>query len=102
MIKALMKCAPVSVAQFRNVTRIAPRTMGVNRVWQQRPRDLLADVCILLRVSPLHLVEDHALVAERRMGAFELEMPAFLIQSVGLKQRVEHDVEVDIDEVVEV
>src|SRR5690349_11714277 len=102
MIKALVECPPTSVAQVRNVARVATRTMGIDGVWQQRPRNLLADVCIWLRVSSLHLIEDHALVTERRTRLFEFDGPAFLVQGVRLKERVEDDVKVDIDKVIEV
>src|SRR5262245_20716573 len=102
MIKAIMESAPMGVAQLRNVARIATRTMGVNGAWQQRPRDLLADVCILLRISSLHLIEDYALVTERRLRVFEFEVPALLVQGEGFEKRVEDDVKVDTDQVIEI
>ena len=89
MIEAVMKFAPTSVAQFRDMARIATRAVGVNGVRQQRPCNLLADVGILQRVGALHLVKNYALVAQWRIGAVELEVPTFLVEGVGLEKRIE-------------
>jgi len=54
------------------------------------------------RVGPLHLVEDTPFVDDRRVDGVELVMPALLREGVRREKRMEHRVEIDVDEIVEV
>ena len=90
------------IGQVGDASRVAARIDAIGVIGEERLLRVTAQQIIGRRVSALHLVEHNALEAKRLVGTFEFVMPAFLLEYLRRDARVEHRVEVNIDEVVEV
>ncbi len=86
--------------------RVSARLEAVGGVRVERARKRLVEHIVRIGERTLHLVEDHAVVGEFCLGALalDLEMPALLLKDAraGVDGRVQHRVEIDAHEVLEV
>ena len=86
--------------------RVSARLEAVGRVGVELARKRLVEHVVRVGERALHLVEDHAVVGERRLGALalDLEVPALLLKDprAGIDRRVQDRVQVDAHEVLEV
>ena len=97
-----MEALEVGKGQFGNNLGIAARALAIGGVGKEGILGEGVHHRIGRGIDTLHLIEDDPLIDQRRVAAFQLIVPAFLLEGVFGQKRKQHGVEIDIDEVVEV
>ena len=102
MVKCVVEVLQLLIGQVGNVVWIAAGIDAIGGIGEQRLLDILVEHVIWRTVRALHLVVDHALVGQRLRGVFEFVMPAFLLEVMAGDARVEHGIEIHIDQIIKV
>jgi hypothetical protein len=105
-VVARMVVQELLVGEGGDLAGVAARLVGVCRVREQGCREGLVEDVVGIGERAFHLVEDHAVVGERRVIplARDLEVPALLLEDAGalVDGRVQNRVQVDAHEVLQV
>ena len=102
MIIIIVEFFEFRIGQVRDDGRVTPGVQTIGLVWEERTARFVPQQVIGRGIISLHFVKDHPLVTKRCIGVFDLVVPAFLLQGVFWDKRVEHGVEIDVDQVVEI
>ena len=89
------------VGQGRDDGGVAAGIQAVGGVREEQALGEFAEHGVGRGIDALHFIKDHA-AADEFAGVGELVVPAFLLEDVRRDARVEHGVEVDVDQVVEI
>mmetsp|Transcript_11191 Transcript_11191/g.25072 ORF Transcript_11191/g.25072 Transcript_11191/m.25072 type:complete len:255 (+) Transcript_11191:2371-3135(+) len=104
MVELSVEVLEVVEGERRNHLRVTTRVHAICIVREQVLIRRAAVRVIWTGIDALHLIEDNALVDQWIVLVLDLVMPTLLSQDARITQcsRVEHSVQVDVDEVVEV
>jgi hypothetical protein len=104
MVKLSVELLELLEAQIRDHRRVAAGIDAVRVVREQRLLRLARQDAVRAAVHTLHLVEDDALERHLALRLVELVVPSLLEERLLVLHapRVEHRVQVDVDEVLEV
>ena len=99
-----MKRNKLFLRQLRYAFRIAARLEMVRRIGIERLKDLRFQEILRRRRRPLHLIVYDAAVRERFIGAFDLVMPALLLQNLRflVHRRIKHRIQINVHKVLEI
>ena len=97
-----MKRLELGIGQIGNMFGIATRIEPIGRIGEQRSLRPSFEQVVGRGIIALHLIVDDALVGERRIERFQFVMPALLLHDGLADARIEHCVEIDVDEIVEI
>ena len=94
----------VFVGEVRDRARQAARLETIGGIGKERRLERVEEHVVRIGHDALHLVEHHAVIRERRVGALELVVPTLLFEDLFalVDGRMEHRIEIDIHKVHQV
>mmetsp|Transcript_27673 Transcript_27673/g.44531 ORF Transcript_27673/g.44531 Transcript_27673/m.44531 type:complete len:230 (+) Transcript_27673:2358-3047(+) len=102
MVKLLMEPFEILPRELGNHSRVPPRVHSVSVVRKERLLARAAMDGIRRGVHTLHLIKHHTLVSEGLGLILNIVMPALLLERPWRQSWVQHRVEINIDQIVEV
>ena len=104
MVILAMERDELLLRELRNGRRVAARLIVVRRIGVERLHELARKQVIGVRERTFHFIINHAAIGQRCLRILQLVVPALLHEDLGVLAhgRIEHCIEIDVHEILEV
>jgi hypothetical protein len=102
MVIGIVESFELLICQVGDEAWIAARVQTVGVTRKERFGAVLGQQPLWRRICALHLIENHTLIGQGCILAFQFVVPALLLQRVRRDERVQHRIHVNVHQVIEI